>query len=609
MITFDGERSKSRLWFAKKQIDIIKDIDVPSKGVKWNGFTFRVWQQDDLTGGRITAPMGAVVLVSSRDGIKIAAMENWLGACTSYSDLNILYVNAGRKVILNGDEAEEDLAWQGYRVIRSRPDIMAAFFDIDGTNTKIPDYSCTPSITPYHTSEAYIVTTTDKQFVDLNNNNIPDMPYDHLESTLTGYNSNNGNFTGRRSVILANGPNSGWKTCINLPGNRHISFTEKFYEYNDYGQFVCAFYTHYKKNIETGKTDQIAEDILISDMVPAGSGMPSELRSLMMDIEKSIIRPIGVYAFINSDGKLVLINAAWFANDAITVDGTYAGDTPTEAWFGDHPEHEEWRMFISVMVKDLTEETSTNVVLHSSSQFFSILDDKSINTLLDEDGYYWNGVMAALSYFFSWPNSPGLINIINAWKPHDSIMFHGPDSIYSWTRAAGAVEIATNGIFGTFLVMPPEVDSIEGVRPDISYSGEGLYFCACNELGKKIHAVYYGSPFSGWTKLNDPPGVLMHVRPVVVTGEIIRLIGVVKDTLPDGTEVYRFSCFSKESGGIGKWSLLAILPFEVGAADNFASCLYGDNPMVTSLINFPSPPAATPQNIVGPYSSYAEYRP
>jgi len=35
MITFDGDRSLKRKWFAKKQLAIIQEIDVPAKAVQF----------------------------------------------------------------------------------------------------------------------------------------------------------------------------------------------------------------------------------------------------------------------------------------------------------------------------------------------------------------------------------------------------------------------------------------------------------------------------------------------------------------------------------------------------------------------------------------------
>ena len=65
MITFDGDRSKKRKWLAEKQLTVAKMVDVPAKAIKYEGFTLRAWHQDDVSGGRVTAPMGASVVVSS----------------------------------------------------------------------------------------------------------------------------------------------------------------------------------------------------------------------------------------------------------------------------------------------------------------------------------------------------------------------------------------------------------------------------------------------------------------------------------------------------------------------------------------------------------------
>ena len=88
MIRTDGDRSLKRLWFAKKQLANIQNIDVPAKAVQWDGFNFKVWQLgEELNGGRVTAPMGAVVLCSSENGVKISVADCWNGGFTSNSDL------------------------------------------------------------------------------------------------------------------------------------------------------------------------------------------------------------------------------------------------------------------------------------------------------------------------------------------------------------------------------------------------------------------------------------------------------------------------------------------------------------------------------------------
>ena len=78
MITFDGHRSMLRKPFAQKKLAHIHAVDVPAMAIKWDGFVFRVWQQgEELDGGRVTAPMGAVVIMSTWDGLFIATADHW----------------------------------------------------------------------------------------------------------------------------------------------------------------------------------------------------------------------------------------------------------------------------------------------------------------------------------------------------------------------------------------------------------------------------------------------------------------------------------------------------------------------------------------------------
>ena len=78
MISFDGDRSKKRKWFAKKKLAQIKEMDLPASCVEWEGFRFKTWQLGDIDGGRVTAPMGVVVArIDGQGGLQVAVAD-WL---------------------------------------------------------------------------------------------------------------------------------------------------------------------------------------------------------------------------------------------------------------------------------------------------------------------------------------------------------------------------------------------------------------------------------------------------------------------------------------------------------------------------------------------------
>lgn len=601
MIHTDGDRSLKRKWFAEKQLTSIHDLDIPAKTVLWDGFVFKAWQQGDLDGGSVKSPMGAVVLCSSPEGTKIATAENWRGGCTGYSDLHVLF-KADGKVITVSETLEEEMITNGFQTLKAKPDPFGAWCWLpDDSITLHPQYSCTPSITPYKGGEAFNITHTDKQFIDFNNSGIPDYPYQLLDSTLTGYCSDNRNLGGRRTTMLANGGNDVWKTCQNLPEGRQTVFTEGFYDVFSF-EFVCGSQLFDVKDDITGLTMPTVDHLYLSEIVPADHGMPEELRAMMLDTAISIIRPIGSYSFLSATGEKVFIHSAYFSALAKPIGGE---DYTIANYFVEHPTEEKWRMFISVTV-------GSTVYLHASDQFYTLLQSLAVN-LFDVVGIVnWEKAAIMLAYLMPWPNMSGLRQIYYAWKPHDSVMFHGHDNaVYTWTRAAGAVKFDTAGLHTASVSVPVEVIDNVGTRPDISYAGLGMYFCSCNKIKESILSTYYGSPFTGWIKLPDAPEdcTLMQVRPVKVSTELIFLLGVMKYAPVDVPAVYRFAFIKWNNITEGAWRVLMILPFSVGTSDNFAISLYGNENMVKELWSYPSPPAANPQNIVVPYDGYPRWRP
>lgn len=595
MITFDGNRSLKRKTKAEKLMGIIKDIDVPAKAIIHEGFTIKVWHQDDLSGGRITAPMGAVILLSNSSGIKIASCDYWAGACSSYSDLYCLYKYTVSAITIK-DYTAEELEYFGIQAILARPDVLGAYYDNpSGPSSLVQDYSCTPTVMPYKGSEACYVTVTDMRFVDLNDNGVPDFPYDCCDISLTPYNSTNSGLSGRRSFLLANSTESTWRSCLNLPNNEQVSFIGTYFDRTDSSStdFISARHTYELVDPISFETSLQIDTIYLEDVVPASSSMPSVLRGYMLDTDISIARPLGSFAFRNVTGDLVFIQAVYFDDQLIPIGGV---DHTISNWFSSNPTEVGWRMFISVTI-------GSTVTAISSDQFSSLLDSLSVSSLP-----ILTRTSRVLLILMAWPNQPSVL-LNYAWEPHDSVMFFSATDAYSWTRASGTVRFDSTGIHLVTLVVPDEVTDNDGTRPDISYAGDGLYFCACNKVKEEILAVYIGSPFLTWTALPNPTETLMHVRPVKVTVDDVFLIGVVRETLEDLTEVYRFASLAWNPIDGGTWSKLAVLPFTVAVDDNFAVGLFGNNPLVNDLLTYPAPPSANPQNIVVPYDGYASRQP
>lgn len=597
MITFDGDRSKNRRWFAKKQLAVIKAIDVPSKAVMWEGFTFRVWQQKQLDGGRVTAPMGAVVICSNQQGNKIAVSDSWVAAFGGAKDLYTLFYevddNSVQTVFIAGAD-EAAMIEAGYQTILFKPMVSLSPFGLDdgetigGSTEWVADLSCTPQVMPYLMGEKFVITFSDNVFYDLNNNGIADWPKTICESVRIFY-SRYGKELGKRySVAFETGAGvQPWMIMQQItPEMRVIHHTRTYYlGENDK---IC-FRVHF---------DTAEVLIYMSWMIPPSS-MPAALRTLLLAGSSPLpCVALGSYAF-SLDGAATFLHVV---NATSTPYAIYAGST-TEEYFDANPTDDEWKLFYSWWTEGA--ETATVV---NSDQFIGLLDALATIPILAASGVTkWRNARRMLEQLIgAFPN-----NDFNV--PYDSFMFHAHDrNIYTWTRAYGAVKFTQYGIFAEPIYVPPEVLNEEGVRPEISYAGTydaiPTYLCVCNKPAVGVRAVYIGSPFEtdGWAKLpgTDVGQELLHARPVKVTLSEVFLIGVVRFEAK-----YYFATLTWQPGSMVLWKKQGKLPFSAGNYDNFSVGLYGNDTRVADLAEYLSPPAIVPQMPVGPYSLYSVSQP
>lgn len=207
----------------------------------------------------------------------------------------------------------------------------------------------------------------------------------------------------------------------------------------------------------------------------------------------------------------------------------------------------------------------------------------------------WSFIEKAMSQLVPFPN----VNHYNQ-TPHDSIMFHGPDGIYTWTRNNGKVKFSTSGLQQVDMVMPSDV-SEPFVRPNITYAstvdGTDYYLCVCQEVGEAVSGIYIGSPFTGeWEQL---PSIdeheILHVQPVMVDDTKTILLGIAKkpEDYPEAVEKH-FVVFLSRQNGAGEWKLLSeIEPPANGGS--WAMAFYGDETITQLMRAYPSQPAATAQ--------------
>jgi len=586
MITFDGDRSKKRKWFANKQLAVIKDIDVPAKAVQWDGFTVKVWQQGDLSGGRITAPMGAVVAISNTDGIYLSAADYWLGGFSTYGHLGSLFwnvpANDTEAVVVNKAD-EQTMTDAGYITYPFSPAIVLSWFGLVNEaivtgSVQVANYSTQPCLMPYETSEAFWCTATDIVYVDIDLSGTPDQYKVVYDNSLLFYQAAGNNLGGRMTYSVQTGSaGRNFRIGQQLTATKQVSYCHTNYD-TDGLEMICF------RNIEFPNE----EKIYLSAVIPEGF-MPAELRTIILNTTGTrSIHPMGSYSF-EIGGVQTLLHVMNVTVSPIV----YFSGGAAEDYFDAHVEDEEWKLFYSMTVGETT-------YLINSDQFMPLLD--SLATDVDVYANWSNARRMLEQLAAAIPN--------NAFSvPYDSIMFHShAGDIYVWSRTYGTVKFTTTGLFSAAINVPPEVDATVGVRPEITYAGTydetPLYLCICNRVKEEIDAVYYGSPFGSWTKLPGAPDgyTLVHARPVKVTPTEIHLIGVVKR---DVEPVYNFAYLKWIPDSVETWKVLGQLPFTVQSFDNFAVCLYGEGQLARDLAVYQTPPMILPETPVGPYDKYA----
>ena len=634
MITFDGDRSKKRKWFAEKQINTIKMLEVQSGTLKWDGFLFRQWQQGDLSGGSVTAPMGLVALCSTSNGVQKAMAEHYVGGVTSLSNVKAIgYAPANTEkpaIRVFNSASEEDFDKYGFNIFEYKPEqqtsvydvnttVTAGYFDIDANReaTRYDDLPCTPNVFPYMTSEALWFTLTDRaEYPDPD----PADGYGYskylFEHSLLFYISDNSNKAGRISTV-AHEDWHWWKPTGSIrPDARLWSVSQRInkdkitliysgptyhYPYDNNDVIVTWSIT----NPGEGTLTQSVSRTTLAELVPEGH-MPTDLRNKLVFLNGMYdatygCGQAGTYCF-EIDGVESILHGVCTETDHSSAYPSVLGQ-----YFDDNPSTTKWCLFYVLRVGGIS-----HVI--NSDDFFSILDDLSSYDLDSETSFSplynasgWQLAAEVFRYIMMVPP-----NNYNSVFPYDSYMFHSHDgSVFSWTRRFGAFKFATSGLTREpGLNIPSEVLSEDGVQPKISYSGtyseNPHYLCICDKVGEEIKAIYHGSPFDSWTKLPNPEeAALLSVTPVKVSPLEVKLIGVIKKVIDDEDVYYSAYLYVTEAEE-ASWIALGRLPFliEAGAKAMFSISLFGNGQAVKDLIEYPTPSGATPQIPVGPYNLY-----
>lgn len=646
MITFDGDRSRKLKWAADKQLRVLKDLDLSAKALTIDGFLVRVSNTNGIAKGRITAPMGLGVTCSNKDGIQVAIADFWAGAFKSKTDLHVLhYETASNQMleILFHKISTEDMQSYGYQTIKFRPmqGLSSADFPMGSApspgDTQYLDHSAKPVLQPYKGGEAFWVSVTDNIFLDLNDNGLADYPKYISETALTFYSSNNAS-EGRLGLGIQRGGTitpgymamqqlSPYKivywSFVARPDGYYLDGTEKL---------ITRDITLPDESLNPveGRIPNFESSYLyLSDLIPIGS-MPTALRNILLDTGDIDIGPISTFNF-ELDG----VRSTLHVVDATTLGAYWTSPSDVRDYFSANPSDEPWKLFYTLRV----DETAYCI---SSSQFISLLDSLATVEIIrgDLSINYFNA-LNMLSQICQAPDTMHAFSI-----PTDNHMFHGSDSnIYTWTREYGAIRFTPTGIEDatSYLSVPTEVSSEDGVRPLITHAQDDFYACVCIKKQpvldptyiyngiftpptevpadpptplsysiSEVKAIYIGGLLT-WTKLPDLTEVddetltLIDVRVIKATEEEAIVLGIVKrEHLVDEETLfeYRFAFLSWTLENSGEWKLLGTLPFEVSHADNFSMCLFGIGPFVGDQTLYNTQPVCAAKQPVCPYDDY-----
>lgn len=599
MITFDGERSKQRKWFAEKQLRVIKDLDLPAKTVLLNGFTVRVFQQGDISGGRITAPMGLVICRSTLSGAELFSADYWLSSINSSTTLHLLYkgTTADVTTALINRPSEEDMIAAGYQAIPYRPMEQQSPFGltdgvtIDGNTVYATDTNPTIGLVPFY-GEGYFPVATANMFIDLNENDVPDIPKTLVEYFLNFYNAPGLHLGGRLSVRLETGND------FEQPLRTLFGTTEGYVEHQMVG------YEAVSGNVICGRrlTCDTTNGPTLTNIyaAPLWADIPTGLRDILLDTGILITHyPIGAYAF--GDGPTFL--------QGVNCTNTYPywPASVMGAWFNANPGNDKWKLFYTLS------DGVTDYIVDSDS-FISVLDAMAdVEVIKPDTSINWENARRMLQQLFPWPNADFVC-------PYDSVMFNDSSSIYTWTRKYGTVKFGTTALTQETIYVPAEI-ATDGVRPEIIYSGtygdpaEDFFVCMCNDVGSEILAIYAGTPMTAasWKILPSVPAghTLSYARIITATPEVIRLIGVViQEAVGEDPARHRICYLNSEYSldtftWTGEWLLLSYLPTEVVDDEIFTAALFGVGEGVKDMVNFVTRPHVLPQMPVGPYAKYA----
>lgn len=580
MIRTDGNRSLQRMWFAKKKLAQIIEMDIPAKAAILDGFLIKVNQQDDITGGFIMAPMGLRVYCSKDTGVFCCNADFWGGIIKPGVPLALIDANLGdyaRVMTLNeyavpsvlkqsGDyiknrlyqdaetgekfyaDSATEMTGPAYEYSISRidpyvyglpgsPDWTTAIFF---TSSPLTYYwsatNCRPVSFPLYDSEGGVLTVSVRNL----RNKEAELPKTY-EMQIQGYQGNGSALTRRGWSHEQEKNNIASNVTFNLPSHivRSVLTFQGPLLNKIPNSFDISLATVFEGNWDIwdllSEEEQKAQKLMDSRLrwVPSSAVFANILPELLSEMQMSSISyssVVGSYAYSLDKAEGMTLLTAMF-----TIPGTSCDIVEGE--------NRKWRVYYTLYQDgpDLQNpELGRTVSTVTADQILGVLDllylESHPGKGFTEIGYTNPVEFAAFpSIFRSVPPDyvPGdsvdlsdvkfdmhtqrsYANIFTIFGAHlaypnsrsvsrcrsDSIMFHGPDGVYSWTRQYGIkadgtcrlIKFGTTGLEIVPCSMPQEILYTVAEKNVLDITNEIEIFKRDSRPDTPIIQLYCGAP-------------------------------------------------------------------------------------------------------------------
>jgi len=579
-IIIDGERSKNRIWFAKRLLEQARQLRLPSKSILLEGFLVRV---SDLGKGletlSVRAPVGAAICLSQTGSVSLFTADS----------LHLGFVAPGGLRISNYTLAQTGF-WTSSNA--EHPSVTMApseLYDTDPIIGQLPTYRPPEPVLMPFANEMIVFSN----FGIFNGTNT------HHEARAGFFQSSG---EGRRvsaglCLLGVTGNRRDWGGVYHLPGpGMRLGYCK-------YGQMpIVSGQDKYQAFRIVQIDNQIAGLDITGDIM--FGAVPASIRTYVTKPsydtgtqEVSQARCLGGYVFQSTDGRfsvlgLYRLNLYFAEQNGVTI---------TDA-------EERWQYFFTLYT------VGDNTIYSWNAYQIAGAMEPVINPTSDVDKeLIWSSGPDTgkprydrIEFYF--------LQLLAGNKVHgllasDTASFHYNGRVYTWTRAWGAWRFSpSSGLASVSLAIPSEVTSTKGIRPIITGNENGHFLCDCKRVCQAAEddeepiatvALYVGSPFGSWTSLPMPDGILRHFRPVNVDEDFVTALGIVEIGAMHRLAMLRYSR-GDSSGG---WTIMGAIPATILDPDvaQWSVTLFGNDPDVQALARYATQPVALQQVYYKPF--------